>query len=232
MKKFKNLLPLGLLAVLLVNGCAEQAQKSEEPTPTTTIEKPDHIISISDAKMLYDRYGERRVPIIQKFEDAINERKKDTTKFDVARYVSYDYKSLKEYLAYIDQEAQRANIEISSLRFYLSNYPDETFFPDSKDSISHPRQNSVMITPAISKGNRDYIYYIENIDSESPRAIYLRDSFNPMESQEVGLTETEKRAHAAFVNNLPASASALPYQGGGSMTYNRGTGAPPPYDEQ
>ena len=144
----KTLLSLLVLSTLLFsfNSCAEKMEKEKEEAPEVLA--PTQIVQIEQAKEMYENYTDRRLPLIQNYEDSINGGKE---KFDVARYVSYDYNTIKQYLAFIEQEAKKSNVEISGLRLYFSNYPDKPFF-DNKDSILHSRQNSVMLTNLKKRG--------------------------------------------------------------------------------
>jgi hypothetical protein len=231
MIKTKKILFSTIAAVALIfslNSCAEKVEKEKEEVPIVVA--PAQIVPIDQAKSMYDNYSQRRSPLIQHYEDSINGGKE---KFDVARYVSYDYETIKQYLAFIEQEAERANIEISGLRFYFSNYPDKPFF-DNKDSILHPRQNSIMLSPTLKKGDRDYIFYIGGTE-EQEQAVLLSDSFGEIVAKGMGnnITETGK-SYASFLPSLNAinSSTSVPLYGGGSLTMNRGSGAPPPYNEE
>ncbi len=243
-----------MVLVLFFSSCHDdETQKPKEET----VEAPSQVIPIEQAKISYDAYAKRRLPLIQRFEDSINLRRDyDTMKqqkrqqnknslnaqtnqvvapFDVARYVYYDYETIKQYMAYIEQESKLAGVEISTLRFYFSNYPDETFFENGKDSILHPRQNSLLISPTVKKGKVDYIFYIDDTHKEKPRAVILSADFGPMKGFETGDANLEEhRSFATFVPsfmNTKAATTISPYQSGKSLTMNRGTGAPPPYTQ-
>ena len=136
MKIFRKLfLPILLLTTFVFISCGERT-KGEGTEVKTEVEPPEQIVSMEEARMMYENYSERRASLIQKFEDSINISKRDTSKFDVARYTYYDYNTIKQYLAYIEQEATKAGVEISSLRFYYSNYPDDKVFPDGSKIIT------------------------------------------------------------------------------------------------
>lgn len=215
------------MLIFSLNSCAEKVEKEKEEAPIVVA--PAQIVPVDQAKSMYDNYSERRSPLIQRYEDSINGGEE---KFDVARYVSYDYETIKQYLAFIEQEAERTNVEISGLRFYFSNYPNETYFPGSKDSIVHPRQNSVMLSPTLKKGDRDYIFYIGGT-GEQEQAVLLSDSFGEIGAKGLGNNTNETgKSYASFLpslNTLNSSTSA-PLFDGGSLTMNRGGSAPPPYN--
>jgi hypothetical protein len=137
--------------------------------------------------------------------------------------VYYDYATIKNYIAYIEQEAKAANVDISTLRIYFSNYSE-----DPKNV--HPRQNSIMLSPTIKKGDRDYLFYIGDLDGKA-EAVLLNDAFGPVGPNEMGNTTShDGKSYAAFMPNLIMNSNAsLPYQSGKSVTMNEGNSAPPPF---
>ena len=205
-----------------------QVQKHNEPDKNDkpTVEAPAQIVEVSQAKNMYDSYSKRRVPLIQHYEDSINQHYKDDKEFDVGRYVYYDYKILKQYLKFIEQEAADANVEISTLRLYYSNYPDDVFFPNSKDSIKHPRQNSIMLSPTYNDGKRDYLFYIGQ-GAKGKQAVPLNNDFENIKGYGIHTNENNK-AHASFAPISKTAAKPLNIQGQQSLTLNRGSGVPPP----
>ncbi len=229
MIKTKKILFSTITAVVLIfnlNSCAEKVEKEKEEAPIVVA--PAQIVPIDQAKSMYDNYSQRRSPLIQHYEDSINGGK---GKFDVARYVSYDYETIKQYLAFIEQEAERANVEISGLRFYFSNYPDKPFF-DNKDSIVHPRQNSIMLSPTLQKGDRDYIFYIGGSE-EQEQVVLLSDSFGEIGAQGMGNISSNK--NKSYASMLPSSTSSntnanTSFYANKSLTLNSGGSAPPPYN--
>ena len=239
------------LSVLNLSSCEEKMEKEKENLPE--VMAPAQIVEIAQAKQMYDFYSDRRVPLIQRYEDSINRSKyndkirqqkkanvksgndNDEKKFDVARYVSYDYKTIKQYLAFIEQEAKKANVEISGLRFYFSNYPDKPFF-DNKDSVLHPRQNSVMLSPTLKKGKREYLFYIGGTEAQQ-EAVLLTDSFGPIKTEGMGATPTHGiRSYASIMPNLTNNTINTTlnssFYAGSSLTMNKGTAAPPPYEPE
>ena len=228
---------LCIVLIIAISSCGDDKTVPQEKE--IEVEAPVQIIQISDAKESYETYGKRRVPLIQKFEDSINRSRKsskaqndmDSKIFDVGRFVYYDYETIKQYLAYIEQEAKKANVEISTLRFYFSNYPDETFFPGTKDSIKHPRQNSILISPTYNDGKREFLFYIAQ-GAEGAEAIPLNDSFETAKG--FGMHEGIKtKSYASIIPNMNSTVT-LPssnLQGNTSLTLNRGTGVPPPKNQ-
>ena len=191
-----------LMLTVLVS--CNQVQKPNEPDKNDkpTVEAPAQIVEVSQAKNMYDSYSKRRVPLIQ------------------------HYKILKQYLKFIEQEAADANVEISTLRLYYSNYPDDVFFPNSKDSIKHPRQNSIMLSPTYNDGKRDYLFYIGQ-GAKGKQAVPLNNDFENIKGYSIHTNENNK-AHASFAPISKIAAKPLNIQGQQSLTLNRGSGVPPP----
>ena len=246
----KTLLSLLVLSTLLFsfNSCAEKMEKEEVPV----VLAPAQIVPLDQAKDMYDNYTKRRVPLIQHYEDSINryshgkkirqekkngedmEMSKDGKPFDVARYVTYDYATIKRYLAFIEQEAKMANVEISGLRFYFSNYPKGPNF-ENGDSIVHPGQNSVMLSPTLKKGEREYLFYIGGTEAKQ-EAVLLSDSFGLVKGQGMGdFGNGDNKSYASFIPSLNKTNANTTlnasFYAGTSLTMNRGNGAPPPYHE-
>lgn len=226
-----------IFSVTAFIGCKDQTNGDKEPS--TELEVPDQIISIEQARVLYDNYSKHRVPLIQQYEDSgrigdqegkmqqnmmrkqSQEIEKDT--FDVARYGYYDYQTIKDYLAYIEQEAKKAGEDISTLRIYFSNYPDE-------DKFVHPRQNSFLIMPTIKRGDRDYAFFIAEEQSES-RAVLLGDQLQ--EEVQKGLGTLQKQSNKAYASIMPSTnnikTSSNYFQNKKSLIMNEGNMVPPPY---
>ena len=241
-KAKKTLFALLVISTFIFSfsSCAEKMEKEK----ATEVVAPPQIVPIVEAKNMYDLYSKRRVPLIQKYEDSINRSKgtnkaqqiqqendKDkaqmeeaTAEFDVARYIHYDYETIKNYIAYIEQEAKLANVDISTLRLYFSNYSE-----DAKNV--HPRQNSIMLSPTIKKGDRDYLFYISGAQ-EQPQAVLLSDGFGVIKANGMGrLIDKNKKSFASILPNLSYSNSATTtsFAPDKSLTMNKGGSAPPPY---
>lgn len=248
MKKAKQpLQKMAVLAILIFTciNCNNTNKTDAQQNAKPEVLAPSQIVEIDQAKSMYDNYTSRRAPLIQRYEDSIN-RGNDNTKaqqqtqktqkqegevkpFDVARFVSYDYKTIKQYIAYIEQEAEVAGVEISTLRFYFSNYPDKELFPGTKEELKHPRQNSILLSPTIQKGEHDHLFYItQGVDK--PEAVILNDDFGTVKG--MGLIESgDEISHASFIPNF-FKPNVNPVYAGKSLTMNRGGSSPPPYPNQ
>lgn len=227
MQNLKSTTAKAFLVSLLVFGlasCKPEKDKGTDPkAEDITVKAPAQIVTVAQAKSMYDAYGERRVGLIEKYENEQNPDKK----FDVARFGYYDYQTIKEYLAYIEQEAKKANVEISTLRFYFSNYPDQETFPDGR-KIKHPRQNSFFIIPTIKNtDNEDYAFYIREGDDGKSLPMLLTDNLNPKKDGQLGQVESANRkSEASFI---PSVSPAVLYASDRSLILNEGDMIPPPY---
>lgn len=233
--------------IFALSSCNEECPSCEEEAKP--IDAPEQIVSRKDAKLMYDTYSTRRKPLIESYEDSINRRngydskdkikqhnKKDNKgnsamrqavqvdSFPVTRYVHYDYQTIKDYLTFIEQEAKRKGIEISTLRFYLSNYPENMTIKDAK-----ARQNSIFIMPTITQDKRTFGYFLNEKEQIELLTDDLKVSTTPFRPK----AETSK-AKASFLPEFESSFTSPNYNfyQGQSYILNKGGGAPPPYTQQ
>lgn len=192
------------MLLLLAAGCKPDSSEQQTREATEKVVPPKQLISLETAREYYQKYGTRRVPLIRRYEDSVSQATDPEGKpFDVARYVSFDYQVLKEYMAFIEQEAARVNTDIHSLRIYFATYPDEA-------GRTHPRQNSVFLLPAVEMEGKQWGLFI---DGDRPG--YLNGGLE--------VYQGPPRAEASMV-------PVPPQQGrGGSLILNEGQSSPPPY---
>ena len=222
----KNFLKLFLTSLIVIGFLSCETKKVKKPVmeqEVTDVIAPKQIVSVAQAKSMYDAYGERRVGLIEKFENEQAPEKK----FDVARFGYYDYNTIKDYLAYIEQEAKKANVEISTLRFYFSNYPDKKSFEDGRE-IKHPKQNSFFIIPTLKDNDdKDYGFYIREEDDGKNVPVLLTDNLNPKKEKDSNMQQqSERKSEASF---LPSPAPAMFYAKDKSLIINESNMTPPPY---
>ena len=231
MKNVKNVfltISAAIVLLLSVGACKDGA--APEAAKIAEVDPPSQIISVEQAKSMYDQYTDRRAALIQRFEDSVQPGEK---KFDVARYTYYDYKTIKQYLAYIEQEAEKAGVEISTLRFYFSNYPDKGQFEDGK-KIVHPRQNSIFLMPTLNSEGLDYGFFTVEAEGGAREAVLLNGELGAYSPEGMGQLgeKIDARNYAAFApsfNSKAGATAASGYQGGNSLILNEGSSAPPPY---
>ncbi|WP_086476270.1 MULTISPECIES: hypothetical protein [Arenibacter] len=215
--------PSALLTLLLL--AIASCKPSPEPAPTP-VKAPAQIVSVAQAKQMYDAYGERRVGLIERFENEQSPEKK----FDVARFGSYDYQTIKDYLNYIEQEAKKANVEISTLRFYFSNYPDQETFKDGR-KIKHPKQNSFFLIPTTKDDKKeDYAFYIQEDDAGNRTPILLTNNLNPKKKGNATPSQ-EQDNEKMEASMLPNFTNKTLFAKNTSLILNEADMTPPPYTE-
>jgi len=201
-------------ASLLLLGACQQGPKKEERTEPTPekVSPPEGIISLEESKSLYDNYTRNRVAMIEQFEMEQN----PDEKFIPARFTSFTYKDIKNYMAYVEQEAEAAGVEVASLRLYFANYPNKPDFPDGK-KVVHPRQNSIFIVPTTMMDGKEYGFYIAADGKAKP----IKDKVGSPEDGDMNEANTSK---ASMV-------PALFQNGDRSLNLNHGGSGPPPYTD-
>ena len=226
--KYFQVIALNLALASLLLSCKDTVQPEE--VTAAPVPAPKQLISLEKAQKLYENYTTRRVPLIRKYEDSINMVMADPKaqeevpgKFDVARYGYYDYKTLKQYLEYIEQETAKTGDSISTIRIYFANYPDEPGYV-------HKRQSSFMLMPTVKKGGREYAYAIS--EGEKPQAMLIGDNLQVVDASQALLNNPSDR-QTAKASLLPVAAPkppVKPYQLGGSLILNESQMVPPPYN--
>nr|WP_321411412.1 hypothetical protein [uncultured Allomuricauda sp.] len=214
MKNNKNIVIASFGAILLLLGACQQNPKKEEPTEPgqEEVAPPKGIISLEESKSLYDNYTKNRLDMIEKFEA---ERSADE-KFIPARFTSFSYADMEQYMKYVEQEAKEAGVEVASLRLYFANYPDKPDFPDG-EKVVHPRQNSIFIVPTTMINGKELGFYIDADGKAKPIK-------GVVGSSEIGEKDEPNTSQASFAPSL--------FQGGSrSLNLNHGTSGPPPYTD-
>lgn len=183
---------------------------------------PDQIITLDQAKELFDNYTERRVNLIEEYESRI-----DSAPFDASRYGEYDYETIKQYLAFIEHEAEAANVKISKLRIYFGNYPEKEKFKDGR-AVKYPRKNTFLILPTLKKGKDDYGFYINEGTDGKKEALLITERFPQDPNQKIGNVRSGSKSYASFIPNTTTPNSPMPYFAESSLILNEGSMIPPP----
>ncbi|WP_276167722.1 hypothetical protein [Zobellia alginiliquefaciens] len=249
----KNSLKLALtcatfILLLCISSCVEKKNTPCPECPSETVADTAYsngIIMPDKAHKLYANYKDRRVDLIQDYEDAIDNENKDpkqqydkknqstessnedtanSRKFKVARYVSYEYEDLKKYLAYIEKEAELSDEKLTTLRFYFGNYANEKKFEDGKP-VKHPRQNTVMMSPTVNRDGADHIFYIDDAKEGKDRVVLLDNNFNKRKGDGANQMTPNTKNEASFLPGF-LSAPSAPFFAAKSTTKNEGHSNP------
>ncbi|QGY44364.1 hypothetical protein GM418_12065 [Maribellus comscasis] len=154
-----------LLITLFFSACRQTTPKPEP------VKAPEQIISLETAREMYNTYSERRVPIIRAYE---KEQNSNDEEFNPTRSGWYDFRTIKQYIAFIEQEAEAAGVEISGLQFYFANYPDRTKFEDGTP-VTYPRKNSFFIVPTLKVEGKDYGFYTAESEDGERQAVLINE---------------------------------------------------------
>lgn len=221
MKRIVTLLAQTLCMGLIIGiaGCNGKTRENPDSIEETPIVKaPSTIISLGEASTIYDNYTKHRIRLIESYET--QERAPDE-KFEASRFVDFDYETMKQYIAYVDQEAKKAGVKkITKLRLYFANYPDQDKFPNGK-TIIHKRQNSIFMVPTLEQDGINYGFYV---GSEGNAAL-IKDWKGHLKG-DMGLKlDTKQKAFAGYAPSFSLNSSL---QGSKSLALNFGQGGPPP----
>ncbi len=169
-----------LIAIFsIITACEEHV----DPKPPNT-KPPAQIVSVGQAKQMFDSYTDRRVPIIKRFEEKVD----SSQEFNPTRFGEYDYETVKNYIAFIESEAALAKVKIGGLRFYLTNYPAASTFDDGTP-VKYPRQNSFVLVPT-TEVNGEQQGFITRTTGDGVRTIvlikdWLKEQRNPQGKQKM-----------------------------------------------
>lgn len=193
-----------LAGSLSITGCgehsAERPSTEEEPH---TIEAPSVIIPIEDAQELFDNYGKRRVPLIEEFQnvdedgEAIDPESKGYV--EATRSLSIDYKTLKDYMAFIESEASNAKTPITGLRIYLGLYGPKGYNPNAETVFLNP------LMEYGKKGNiRDDVSFAIQEIGGNPTAVAVGNILGTFDKEEkaAGGTNLEMTLQSGPVQSL------------------------------
>lgn len=213
--KMTNRLLLFICISLMLFSCKEPSAEHEIP-----YEGPpkDHIISVARAQEMYDAYSQRRVPIIQKYEDSVVP---SSEKFTPTRYAEYDLKTIKQYIAFIEHEAKQANVDINTLRFYLSNYPNNDKYPNG-DAVKYPRRNSFFVVPTMAYEGKNVGFSVEEVDGKYTALPINKNAVQLNEGGQEDASEVLNEAGLFTTNNTTVQGP------GTSLILNESHISPPP----
>jgi hypothetical protein len=196
----------------------EKKDMPNEPNTPIEVSAPSNIISLDEANSIYDNYTKHRIALIETYE---SQEREPSESFEAARFVDFDYQMIKDYIAFIDQESAKAGVkEVTKLRMYFANYPNENKFPDGK-SVVHKRQNSIFLTPTLAVNGGNYSFYI----GDDGKAKLIIDQKIQSEKGIGSVSDNEETAHASLIPNFFKTTSMY---SGQSLILNRGNNGPPP----
>ncbi len=208
-------------SVLLLASSCQQGPKKDGTDPEKPekprdeqVSPPSGIISLEESKSLYDNYTKHRWDMIHTYEM----ERKPGEEFVPARYSDFDYATIKQYLAFVEQEAKEAQVDISTLRIYFANYPDKERFPDG-EKVVHPRQNSIFMVPTMKVDGQNWGFYI----GADGKAKLIKGAVG-----ETGIGSTSGQGERAQASMVPSLSASFAEQ---SLNLNHGNSEPPPHTD-
>ena len=134
---------LVLLSGLFYVSCDEhKSQPSTTEENPKLVAQPSIIIPLEEAEQLFKSYGTKRVGLIEEFQNVDSNGEpidpESEAYVQATRSLSIDYKTLKQYLAFVEQEANEAKTDITGLRTYLGLYGTNGKYPDAETVFINP----------------------------------------------------------------------------------------------
>ena len=196
----------GCLLLVLSSACNETTKNEAEPAmitqETQVVETPKDLISLDEADSLYVNYSRRRAEGIIKME-TMDESKP----FQPVRFVSFNLNTIKDYIAYVEQEAKKGGTQADSLRIYLGNYGEVKGANDKHTTV-------FMLPSAKAEGGYGGIYI-----GEDGKAKLISNYFDKN-------GDTQENGTKSKASLLPSFKPTM-MQGGGSLILNYGNCCPP-----
>lgn len=244
-QKFVFKFAIALVLLFGIVACDGRTSKTDDIIVTAEDVK-EIIISDDQAKTRFENYSEHRGKIIERYEnngrkfgDSISQKqqyskgKKQDDKADgqeaekgfvPVQYTHYKYDEFKKYLKFIEQETKKAGADISTIRIYFANYPENE--PD----FDKQKRNTVMFVPTINIDGKESAYYISDDGQEGKsRPFLLTDSFGRTNRPApTGSLETSQNTNEAnLLPNLTNSLSPSLFFAEQSVIGNEGSRNPP-----
>ncbi len=233
-----------LFGIISCDGCK---QKTDDIIVTADDVK-EIIITDDQAKSRFENYSEHRGKIIEryenngrKFDDSIspklqyNKSKEQDDKaekqdaqngFVPVQYTYYKYDDFKKYLKFIEQETKKAGADISTIRIYFANYPENERDEDKQ------KRNTVMFVPTIEIDGKESAYYIsdEGVAGKSIPFLLTDSLKRTGKAAPIGSLDVPKKSNEAnLLPNFPSLTTnpPPPFYGEQSVIGNEGGRNPP-----
>ncbi len=139
-------------------------------------EKPNNIISLDDAKVLFHNYDSTRVKWTN---EEIKNRGKEN--FEATTSLFYNLDNLNNYLAYIKRVSKEAGVTPSGLRFYFGSYGKDYM---RKGSNEYAYRQTIFIAPTETIQSGEKTEHLGYTFDEDNKKVFLRDKIATKESPE------------------------------------------------
>lgn len=129
--KIKNLIMLLCVAIFVFSSCESETKNNTDNNEFCFkyLGKPKEAITYETAKTLQEEYIQTRANILN--EQLIGNGTIPTGEQDT-RDVTYNFNTLKQYIAYVEKEAKEKGISVEELgiRVYLGAYPKNSTYEE------------------------------------------------------------------------------------------------------
>ncbi len=219
----KNAVGYAIVAAVAVGATLLLTDKQEPDLgsypPNDDPVKPFEFEEIIDVAGSYNY----RAALIQKH---VRERTQDST-FTSARAVTFDYQDLKNYMAFIEKNADDAKIRISGLRFYFGKY-------DNNPVPRKAHRQMIFYNPTVKSAdgkNRDVAYAIQRIGDKTG-IVPLEKVIDSILNQEKGKGSVRQESQVNEASVLSFFTNNAAFNGAETQAGNHGQLNPPPPDAQ
>lgn len=162
MKLLNIMVSLTVMALLLVDCKGDHNnQNDDNDGPPTVVDAPQMIIPIERGAQLFYNYKENRIPIIEEYQNS--NLPDGTEEYQATTSITFDFKMLKQYMKYVEQEAEAAHTDIKGLRVYLGQYSEGS-------NEQYPRAETVFFNPTMLLDKNEVAFAIYN-QNGNPTAI-------------------------------------------------------------
>ncbi|NKI33082.1 hypothetical protein [Croceivirga thetidis] len=138
---------------LVIIACQEDSEDLNQDAEQGAIEAPAKLISFSAAQNMHNNYMVNRASVIEKYEREVNQK----DDFVAIQYSEWDLETIEEYIAYVKQEANAANVNVNTLRFYFGQYDQ-----------SQDGKSNLFIVPTTDFDGVNLGFYIDGSGAASP----------------------------------------------------------------
>ncbi|WP_299678116.1 hypothetical protein [uncultured Dokdonia sp.] len=181
-----------ICCLALFLSCEEDNSIVNETANSITTLPPKNIIPVTDANIMYQEYGAERAKFLE--ENLI--KKSSLNSYQATRTFMLDFQTLKQYITYIEQESLNAGVNIESLGFYFSKYPDN----NGKLSFEIKNQNAgaetLFLNPmaTFNTDSESVSYAIQKKKNGESRAVPVGEVLKLIKNKEITANEIKSLA--------------------------------------
>lgn len=159
------------------------------------IQPPNQIISSEYALEMAQAYKNEMLPLLRQ-----HEAEKSGEHIHPTESIWYDFNTIKQYIAYLEQEASEASVAISGLRIYFSKYPTSGNFKDGKKA-NYSKRNSIFMVPTMHLDDKDCGFTVSKADNGNKTAVLLKDKVSQIQNRKAGDSGSGDEGKGTILND-------------------------------